>query len=95
LYSIKFIVTNSSCKLLKLQYVLYSYIFSKLPSSKQIIASSATYPGDLETFLQTYMTSPMITSPNIDGPVLIGIKQFVTVVQTYPNAMKQVLFLYF
>ncbi|KYM93324.1 putative ATP-dependent RNA helicase DDX20 [Atta colombica] len=58
--------------------------------SKQIIASSATYPGDLETFLQTYMSSPVLTSPNIDGPVLIGIKQFVAVVPTHPNMMKQV-----
>ncbi|KYN05567.1 putative ATP-dependent RNA helicase DDX20 [Cyphomyrmex costatus] len=67
-----------------------NYMFSKLPSKKQIIASSATYPGDLETFLQTYMSSPVLTSPNIDGPVLIGIKQFVAVVPTHPNAMKQV-----
>ena len=30
-----------------------NYIFSKLPLNKQVIASSATYFGDLETFLQT------------------------------------------
>lgn len=71
-----------------------SFIFSKLPSSKQIIAASATYPGDLETFLQTYMSSPVLTSPNMDGPILVGIKQFVIVVPAYPNAMKQVFFLY-
>ncbi|KAG5309443.1 DDX20 helicase, partial [Acromyrmex insinuator] len=77
-------------KLSKCHIANYFYIFSKLPSSKQIIASSATYPGDLETFLQTYMSSPVLTSPNIDGPVLIGIKQFVAVVPTHPNMMKQV-----
>lgn len=73
-------------------FFFYSLLFSKLPSSKQIIASSATYPGDLEIFLQTYMSSPILTSPNIDGPILIGIRQFVAVVPSYPNAMKQVFF---
>lgn len=68
----------------------YSYIFSKLPRNRQVIASSATYPGDLETFLQTYMSSPVLTSPDLDAPILIGIKQFVAVVPAHPNAMKQV-----
>ncbi|XP_076671629.1 uncharacterized protein LOC143370415 [Andrena cerasifolii] len=67
-----------------------NYIFSKLPFNKQVIASSATYPGDLETFLQTYMCSPVLTSPDDDGPVLIGLQQFVTVVPSHPNAMRQV-----
>ncbi|RLU19378.1 hypothetical protein DMN91_007935 [Ooceraea biroi] len=58
--------------------------------NKQVIASSATYPGDLETFLQTYMCSPVLTSPDIDGSILIGIKQFVVVVPAHPNMMKQV-----
>nr|XP_033339798.1 probable ATP-dependent RNA helicase DDX20 [Megalopta genalis] len=67
-----------------------NFIFSKLPLSKQVIASSATYPGDLETFLSTYMCSPVLTSPDNDGPILIGLKQFVAIVPFHPNAMKQV-----
>ncbi|XP_076245512.1 uncharacterized protein LOC143186030 [Calliopsis andreniformis] len=67
-----------------------NYIFSKLPLSKQVIASSATYPGDLEAFLQTYMCSPVLTSPDNDGPILIGLRQFVAVVPFHPNTMKQV-----
>ncbi|XP_015434491.1 PREDICTED: uncharacterized protein LOC107190232 [Dufourea novaeangliae] len=67
-----------------------NYIFSKLPLNKQVIASSATYPGDLETFLSTYMCSPILTSPDNDGPILIGLQQFVAVVPSHPNAMKQV-----
>ncbi|KAK2579838.1 hypothetical protein KPH14_007523 [Odynerus spinipes] len=67
-----------------------NYIFSKLPPSKQVIASSATYPGDLETFLQLYMCSPVLASPDNDGPILLGLKQFVSVVTSHPNAMKQV-----
>lgn len=67
-----------------------NYIFSKLPLNKQIIASSATYPGDLETFLQTYMCSPVVASPDNDEPILIGLKQFAAIVPSHPNAMKQV-----
>ncbi|KAG5331273.1 DDX20 helicase, partial [Acromyrmex charruanus] len=88
---IRLFVLDEADKLMEINFQKdINYIFSKLPSSKQIIASSATYPGDLETFLQTYMSSPVLTSPNIDGPVLIGIKQFVVVVPTHPNMMKQV-----
>lgn len=67
-----------------------NYIFSKLPSNKQVIASSATYPGDLEVFLQMYMRSPLLTSPNNEGPILLGLKQFASVVSSHPNVMKQV-----
>ncbi|OAD58545.1 putative ATP-dependent RNA helicase DDX20 [Eufriesea mexicana] len=67
-----------------------NYIFSKLPLSKQVIASSATYPGDLEIFLQTYMCSPILASPDDNELTLIGLKQFVTIVPSHPNAMKQV-----
>ncbi|XP_024947422.1 uncharacterized protein LOC107274407 isoform X2 [Cephus cinctus] len=67
-----------------------NYIYSKLPINKQVIASSATYPGDLETFLETYMRSPILTSPDNDGPILLGLRQFVCIVKYHPNAMKQV-----
>ncbi|KAL6264612.1 hypothetical protein P5V15_004714 [Pogonomyrmex californicus] len=88
---VRLFVLDEADKLMEINFQKdINYIFSKLPSSKQVIASSATYPGDLETFLQTYMSSPILTSPNIDGPILIGIKQFVAVVPVHPNAMKQV-----
>ncbi|XP_011140517.1 uncharacterized protein LOC105183831 isoform X2 [Harpegnathos saltator] len=67
-----------------------NYIFSKLSLNKQVIASSATYPGDLEKFLEMYMCSPVLISPDLDGPILVGIKQFLVVVSSHLNAMKQV-----
>lgn len=85
---------NSNLKITEGTIILifsYSYIFSKLPRNKQVIASSATYPDDLETFLQTYMSSPVKTSPDdLHASILIGIKQFVTVIPAHPNIMKQV-----
>ncbi|KAK0078920.1 hypothetical protein PV325_001932 [Microctonus aethiopoides] len=71
-----------------------NFIFSKLPDNKQIISSSATYPDDLELFIANYMRSPLLCSPrnddNDDGPILLGVRQFVATVPYHPNAMKQV-----
>ena len=71
--------------------LLFSCIYSKLPLNKQVISSSATYPGDLETFLQRYMQSPVLSTPNDDGPILKGLKQFAALVPQHPNAMRQVM----
>ncbi|XP_058792979.1 probable ATP-dependent RNA helicase DDX20 [Phymastichus coffea] len=67
-----------------------NYIFCKLPYNKQVISSSATYPGDLEIFLKSYMQSPMLSSTDNDGPILIGLKQFVSIVPFHPNTMRQI-----
>lgn len=37
------------------------------------------------------MSSPILTSPDLEAPVLIGIKQFVAVVPAHPTTIKQVL----
>lgn len=88
---VRLFVLDEADKLMEINFQTdINYIFSKLPCSKQVIASSATYPGDLETFVQTYMSSPVLTSPDLDAPILIGIKQFVAVVSAHPNTMKQV-----
>nr|XP_012225417.1 PREDICTED: probable ATP-dependent RNA helicase DDX20 [Linepithema humile]XP_012225418.1 PREDICTED: probable ATP-dependent RNA helicase DDX20 [Linepithema humile] len=89
--TIRLLVLDEADKLLEINYQKsINHIISKLPTNKQVIASSATYPGDLETFLQVYMSSPILVSPDLDGPILIGIKQFVAVVSVHPNSMKQV-----
>ncbi|XP_072743488.1 uncharacterized protein [Anoplolepis gracilipes] len=88
---VRLFVLDEADKLMEISYQTdINYIFSKLPSSKQVIASSATYHGDLETFVKMYMSSPMLTSPDLDTTILIGVKQFVAVVPAHPNAMKQV-----
>ncbi|KAK0180760.1 hypothetical protein PV327_003111 [Microctonus hyperodae] len=71
-----------------------NFIFSKLPENKQVISSSATYPDDLELFIANYMRSPLLCSPRNDdkddGPILLGVRQFVATVPYHPNAMQQV-----
>ncbi|XP_043290196.1 probable ATP-dependent RNA helicase DDX10 isoform X2 [Venturia canescens] len=89
--SIRLFVLDEADKLVDTSFQKdINYIFSKLPENKQVISSSATYPGDLESFLSTYMRSPALSSPDNDGPILVGLRQFVSVVPYHPNAMKQV-----
>nr|XP_012137832.1 PREDICTED: probable ATP-dependent RNA helicase ddx10 isoform X1 [Megachile rotundata] len=89
--NIRLFVLDEADKLMETSFQKdINFIFSKLPINKQVIASSATYLGDLETFLQTYMCSPVVTSSDNDEPILVGLKQFVAIVPFHPNAMKQV-----
>lgn len=37
-----------------------------------------------------YMRAPLLSSPDDDGPILVGLRQFVIIVPYHPNAMKQV-----
>nr|CAD7398066.1 unnamed protein product [Timema cristinae] len=67
-----------------------NYIFWKLPDNKQMIAASATYPNSLEKAVSCYMRTPTHVSPNYDGPVLLGLRQFVMVVPAHTNVAAQV-----
>ncbi|XP_051164942.1 probable ATP-dependent RNA helicase DDX20 [Leptopilina boulardi] len=91
LNNIRLFVMDEADKLMETSFQKdINYIFCKLPSDKQIISSSATYPNDLEIFLSQYMSGPILVSTDIDGPMLVGLKQFVVIVPYHPNAMKQV-----
>lgn len=63
-------------------------IYQTLPMQKQVIASSATYPENLDEFLLNYMTTPTHVSPNIDTPLLLGLKQFTSIVQCNKNVLQ-------
>lgn len=64
-------------------------IFHKLPQKKQVVASSATYPEQLDTFLERYMCCPTYISADADGPLLLGLKQFVSIVKSNTNIVQQ------
>lgn len=89
--TIRLFVMDEADKLMETSFQKdINYIFCKLPTEKQIISSSATYPNDLEMFLSQYMSGPVLVSTDYDGPMLVGLKQFVVIVPYHPNAMKQV-----
>lgn len=52
-----------------------NWIFSSLPSRKQILALSATYPEELSKFLALYMETPVYVRINSKDPALLGITQ--------------------
>lgn len=54
-------------------------IYNSLPSKKQIITTSATYPNQLKELLSEYMLSPTQVTTEINSPLLLGLKQFVAV----------------
>ncbi|CAD6241280.1 GSCOCG00002613001-RA-CDS [Cotesia congregata] len=67
-----------------------NYIFSKLPTNKQVILSSATYPENITLFTTKYMRTPLVCLPDDRSPILLGLRQFVVIVPDHPNPMKRV-----
>ncbi|XP_067863781.1 probable ATP-dependent RNA helicase DDX20 [Heptranchias perlo] len=61
-----------------------NWIYSSLPSNKQMLALSATYPESLAHHLTRYMRDPSFVRLNPTDPALIGLKQFYKVVNSYP-----------
>ncbi|VEN58857.1 unnamed protein product, partial [Callosobruchus maculatus] len=55
-------------------------IYNALPAKKQIVTTSATYPNSLEKHLSEYMVSPTFVTAELETPLLLGLKQFVSVV---------------
>lgn len=53
------------------------------------MALSATYPGKLDMFLSRYMRSPANVNLGPEGPILLGLKQFVYLVHPHLNPMVQ------
>ncbi|GJQ67896.1 putative ATP-dependent RNA helicase [Trypoxylus dichotomus] len=65
------------------------YISNKLPLEKQVIASSATYLDDIYAYLNHIMSAPTFVEPNTDTPLLLGLKQFVSLVKGNMNVLHQ------
>lgn len=61
-----------------------NWIFSSLPSNKQMMAFSATYPEYLAEHLTLYMREPTFIRLNATDPTLQGIKQFYQLVPFHP-----------
>ena len=50
----------------------FSWIFSRLPQQKQMLALSATYPSVLADQLALYMRNPTVVRLNVADPALLG-----------------------
>nr|XP_018667845.1 probable ATP-dependent RNA helicase DDX20 isoform X2 [Ciona intestinalis] len=58
-----------------------NWIYSSLPSTKQMLALSATYPEALAKFLTKYMQQPTFVRLNPTDPSLLGLKQYYLLVK--------------
>ncbi|KAF5303223.1 hypothetical protein FQR65_LT08303 [Abscondita terminalis] len=66
-----------------------NYFYHMLPEQKQFLAVSATMANELNTFLEKYMRSPTLVTPGIDNSVLLGLRQFVSVVDKKSTVVQQ------
>ncbi|KAI7797630.1 probable ATP-dependent RNA helicase DDX20 [Triplophysa rosa] len=60
-----------------------NWIFSSLPTNKQMLALSATYPESLAQYLSRYMREPTFVRLNPTDPGLIGLKQYYKIVPSH------------
>lgn len=89
--SIRLFVLDEADKLLEPSFQKdINYIFSKLPTTKQLLALSATFPPELKNFLSRYMHNPLHVSPDETAVTLLGLRPFVTLVRSHPNPAAQV-----
>lgn len=87
---IKLFVLDEADKLVDASFQAdINQIFHKLPIKKQVIASSATYPEQLDAFLARYMCCPTYISADVDGPLLLGLRQYVNIVKAHANVVQQ------
>ncbi|XP_022236392.1 uncharacterized protein LOC106475444 isoform X2 [Limulus polyphemus] len=83
--SVRLFVLDEADKLLEESFqTSINWIYSCLPSNKQILALSATYPEKLAQLLTLYMRNPMFCRLNVDKPSLLGLKQFYKVTPYHP-----------
>ncbi|KAM6982307.1 putative ATP-dependent RNA helicase DDX20 [Tautogolabrus adspersus] len=61
-----------------------NWIFSSLPTNKQMLALSATYPESLAEHLTRYMNEPTFVRLNPSDMGLKGLKQYYKLVQSHP-----------
>ena len=63
-------------------------IYKTLRKKVQVLAVSSTYPDD--TYLTPFMVSPIHVTPSTDTPLLLGLKQFTSVVKFSKNSAQQI-----
>ncbi|XP_063242233.1 probable ATP-dependent RNA helicase DDX20 isoform X2 [Bacillus rossius redtenbacheri] len=87
---VRLFVLDEADKLMEKSFLQdVNYIFGRLPAGKQVVASSATYPDQLDEAVSLYMRSPLRVSPSANRPVLLGVRQFVKPVRFHPNSLAQ------
>ncbi|KAB0796234.1 hypothetical protein PPYR_10295 [Photinus pyralis] len=87
---VKLFVLDEADKLMEEDFQnAINYCYHMLPERKQFLATSATVPAELKTFLERYMNSPTFISLEVNSPLLLGLRQFVSVLPNRSNVVQQ------
>lgn len=91
--SVKLFVLDEADKLMEKSFENdVNEIYRSLPLKKQIIATSATYPNNLEEFLKKYMQSPTYVGSENENQLLLGLKHFIREVKPFYNVAQEIKF---
>ncbi|CAH1638656.1 unnamed protein product [Spodoptera littoralis] len=87
--TVRLLVLDEADKLMEKSFQAdINYIFTTLPKEKQVIMSSATYPETLKAVMNKYVQNAQHMCPD-SSTVLLGIKQFVSIVNSNTNIVRQ------
>eukprot|EP00088_Acartia_fossae_P058660 TRINITY_DN689_c0_g1_i1.p1 TRINITY_DN689_c0_g1~~TRINITY_DN689_c0_g1_i1.p1 ORF type:complete len:701 (-),score=69.58 TRINITY_DN689_c0_g1_i1:320-2422(-) len=88
--TVRLVVLDEADKLLEQSFLEdTTNILNMLPSSKQVLALSATYPDELATLVEKFMRSPQHVRIAQTNQVLCGVMQFAQLLEYSPSQMKQ------
>ncbi|KAF5279748.1 hypothetical protein FQA39_LY05438 [Lamprigera yunnana] len=89
LKSVKLFVLDEADKLMCTDFQSdINYFYEMLPVEKQFLAVSATMTEELNSFLERYMNSPTLVTPETESVVLLGLRQFALVLDGTGNVVK-------
>lgn len=85
--SIHLLVLDEADKLMEFSFLGdITDIVHSLPSTKQVISTSATYPEELSKILEKFMRQPTHLTVSKENQVLTGVTQYVIVMNRFPNS---------
>ncbi|KAL0871876.1 hypothetical protein ABMA27_004337 [Loxostege sticticalis] len=87
--SVRLLILDEADKLMEKSFQGdINFIFSILPTQKQVIMSSATYPETTKAFINKYVKCAQHVCPD-SNCVLLGVEQKITVVKCNTNIIRQ------
>ena len=88
--TVRLVVLDEADKLLEDSFLAdVTAIFQLLPTNKQVVALSATYPDKLARLAEKLMRAPQHIRPGQESQVLQGVLQFVLPLEFSPVPVKQ------
>jgi ATP-dependent RNA helicase DDX20 len=88
--TVRLVVLDEADKLLESSFLEdTTAILQMLPTNKQVVALSATYPDELARLAEKLMRAPAHIRPGQESQVLHGVHQFVLPVESSPVRAKQ------